>query len=65
MGERPNYVTGYAVIRVDGPADDPSVRCPDTSLARRRLGWRPAVTLEAGLRRTIDWFAEAHLQGAT
>jgi dTDP-glucose 4,6-dehydratase len=50
---------------VPRPADDPSVRCPDTSLARRRLGWRPAVTLEAGLRRTIDWFAAAHLQGAT
>jgi dTDP-glucose 4,6-dehydratase len=49
---------------VPRPADDPSVRCPDTSLAQRRLGWRPAVTLEAGLRRTIDWFA-AHLQGAT
>ena len=50
---------------VPRPADDPSVRCPDTSLAQRRLGWRPAVTLEAGLRRTIDWFATAHLQGAT
>ena len=50
---------------VPRPADDPSMRCPDTSLARRRLGWRPAVTLEAGLRRTIDWFAAAHLQGAT
>ena len=49
---------------VPRPADDPSVRCPDTSLAQRRLGWRPAVTLEAGLRRTIDWFATAHLQGA-
>jgi dTDP-glucose 4,6-dehydratase len=50
---------------VPRPADDPSVRCPDTSLAQRRLGWRPVVTLEAGLRRTIDWFATAHLQGAT
>ena len=49
---------------VPRPADDPSVRCPDTSLAQHRLGWRPAVTLEAGLRRTIDWFATAHLQGA-
>jgi len=50
---------------VPRPADDPSVRCPDTTLARRRLGWQPAVTLETGLRRTIDWFATAHLQGAT
>ena len=39
------------------PVDDPAVRRPDTTLAHRRLGWRPAVTLEEGLRRTIDWFA--------
>jgi dTDP-glucose 4,6-dehydratase len=50
---------------VPRPADDPSVRCPDTSLARRRLGWHPVVALEAGLRRTIDWFASAHLQRTT
>jgi dTDP-glucose 4,6-dehydratase len=39
------------------PADDPAVRRPDTSLARRRLGWCQATTLEAGLARTIGWFA--------
>ncbi len=38
------------------PVDDPAVRRPDTSLARRRLGWCPATTLETGLRRTIGWF---------
>ncbi|MFY9929230.1 MAG: UDP-glucuronic acid decarboxylase family protein [Streptosporangiaceae bacterium] len=39
------------------PVDDPAVRRPDITLAHRRLGWRPAITLEEGLRRTIDWFA--------
>jgi dTDP-glucose 4,6-dehydratase len=38
------------------PVDDPAIRCPDTSLAQRRLGWHPAVALDEGLRRTIAWF---------
>jgi UDP-glucose 4-epimerase len=32
----------------------------DPSLARERLGWAPAVSLEEGLRRTADWL-RAHL----
>ena len=39
------------------PVDDPAVRRPDTSLARRRLGWQPVVSVEEGLRRSIEWFA--------
>ncbi|MEV6984213.1 UDP-glucuronic acid decarboxylase family protein [Sphaerisporangium sp. NPDC051017] len=42
---------------VDRPVDDPAVRRPDTSLAADRLGWRPRVDVETGLRRTIAWFA--------
>jgi dTDP-glucose 4,6-dehydratase len=37
-------------------ADDPKVRCPDVSKARRVLGWEPQVTLEEGLERTIAYF---------
>ena len=37
------------------PSDDPTQRQPDIGLARNRLGWGPAVPLEAGLRRTIDY----------
>jgi dTDP-glucose 4,6-dehydratase len=36
------------------PTDDPQVRQPDTSLAEQILGWRPEVSLDEGLRRTID-----------
>jgi UDP-glucuronate decarboxylase len=38
------------------PADDPVQRCPDIGKARRLLGWEPAVPLETGLRRTIEYF---------
>ncbi|MEW5947736.1 MAG: UDP-glucuronic acid decarboxylase family protein [bacterium] len=37
------------------PDDDPKCRQPDVSKARATLGWRPAVPLEEGLRRTIEY----------
>ncbi|MFI0424679.1 UDP-glucuronic acid decarboxylase family protein [Spongiactinospora sp. 9N601] len=42
---------------IERPVDDPKVRRPDTSLAEEKLGWRPVVPVEEGLRRTIAWFA--------
>ena len=41
------------------PQDDPTQRRPDITLAAEACGWRPVVGLREGLRRTIDWFAEA------
>ncbi len=38
------------------PSDDPTQRQPDISLARKKLGWEPKVSLEAGLKRTIAYF---------
>lgn len=40
------------------PVDDPKQRRPDISRAKKYLKWRPEVTLEDGLRRTIEWFRE-------
>jgi dTDP-glucose 4,6-dehydratase len=38
------------------PVDDPKQRCPDISRAKKILKWKPKVSLEEGLKRTIDWF---------
>lgn len=38
------------------PQDDPRQRQPDIDLARKLLGWEPAVPLADGLERTIDYF---------
>ncbi len=37
------------------PSETPFLQL-DSSLARERLGWAPAMALEAGLDATVDWF---------
>jgi len=38
------------------PEDDPKVRQPDITRARTLLGWEPAVPLEEGLQKTLEYF---------
>jgi len=38
------------------PEDDPRQLQPDTTLARQILGWEPRVSLEKGLKKTIEYF---------
>ncbi len=40
------------------PGDDPMQRKPDIGLARSAFGWEPAVALEAGLLKTIEYFRD-------
>jgi len=40
------------------PADDPTRRKPDISLAREKFGWEPKVPLAEGLAKTVDYFAD-------
>ena len=44
------------IVFVPRPVDDPSIRQPDISLARRELDWGPVVAFEEGLTRTLEWF---------
>lgn len=45
------------------PAPEGSVhrRCPDITKAREVVGFCPQTNLEAGLRKTYDWYLEQHL----
>jgi nucleoside-diphosphate-sugar epimerase len=45
-----------AIVYEPLPADDPRVRRPDITRAQTLLGWRSMISLEEGLRRTIDHF---------
>jgi UDP-glucuronate decarboxylase len=39
------------------PKDDPKRRCPDTAKLEKLVGWKPNVSFEDGLKRTIAWFS--------
>jgi len=39
------------------PEDDPKVRQPDISLARKVLDWEPQVLLADGLKETVEFFS--------
>jgi dTDP-glucose 4,6-dehydratase len=46
------------IVFLPRPEDDPQVRRPDITLARRELGWEPTVPLSEGIERTLPWFRE-------
>jgi UDP-glucuronate decarboxylase len=43
------------------PADDPTQRQPDITLARKWLDWNPTVPLREGLQKTIEWFRSINM----
>ncbi|MDX6523410.1 MAG: dTDP-glucose 4,6-dehydratase [Gaiellales bacterium] len=56
LAERVQRLTGTTseIVYEGLPVDDPKVRQPDITRAREVLGWEPKVSLDEGLRRTLD-----------
>ena len=46
------------VVYRELPEDDPKLRCPDITLAKEIIHWEPKVSLDEGLKKTIDWFRQ-------
>ena len=40
------------------PVDDPKVRQPDITQALKQLSWKPEITLDEGLKRTVAYFKQ-------
>ena len=51
--------SGSKLVYAPLPQDDPLQRQPDISKAKEILGWQPAVPLDQGLPRTIEYFRES------
>jgi len=47
-----------SIVRHDLPLDDPKQRKPDITVANAKLNWRPIVSVDDGLKMTIEYFDE-------
>jgi dTDP-glucose 4,6-dehydratase len=52
------------IVHRELPPDDPKVRRPDITLARKVLDWSPRVTPDEGLARTLPYFRKEIAAGA-
>ena len=48
--------SGSKIIYKPLPKDDPKIRRPDGTLAKKMLGWEPEIQLAEGLSSTIRYF---------
>jgi nucleoside-diphosphate-sugar epimerase len=46
---------GSKIVFKDAAIDDPKKRKPDIQLAKKELSWEPKISLELGLKQTLDW----------
>jgi len=50
------------IVFHDLPVDDPMVRRPDVSKAKKILNWKPEVSFDQGIKKTIEWFRKKYLK---
>jgi UDP-glucuronate decarboxylase len=50
------------IIHKPLPKDDPVRRCPDISLAIKKLDWEPKIDLDHGLKLTVEYFKKQILE---
>ncbi|MBJ7327248.1 MAG: SDR family oxidoreductase [Chthoniobacterales bacterium] len=53
---RDRIAPGAEIVYRPLPVDDPKVRQPDISRAKRELGWEPKVSFDQGIPETITYF---------
>jgi len=53
---RDRIAPGAEIVYRPLPVDDPKVRQPDISRAKRELGWEPKVLFDQGISETITYF---------
>jgi len=55
---RSYFPNALPIVHEPLPEGDPKQRRPDITKAKRLLGWEPKVSLEEGLKHTLDYFKE-------
>ena len=51
------------IIKLPKSTDDPQQRRPDIQTAKRELGWEPKVSVDDGLKKTIEYFSAVLKEG--
>ena len=51
------------IVFHDLPVDDPVIRRPDVSKAKKILNWEPKVDFKDGIKKTIEWFKSKYYYG--
>ena len=46
------------IIFKDLPKDDPLLRCPNIDRAKNLLKWKPEVTLNVGIKKSLNWYKD-------